>query len=128
MQSSLRDPSSPNCLSRVAGNGNLANFSTVELVSLPHSLSGCPRLCDAVPETLRHYLENIQSMIKKQGRIENKQLPSAAYWDPVLKRSRANRMQLFARLLEIGLLRRRPKGPAKYDLGIFFVNRKGKKQ
>ena len=37
--------------------------STVELVSLPDSLSGCPRLCDVVPEILRHYLENIQSMI-----------------------------------------------------------------
>ena len=67
MQLSLRDPSSPNCLSRVAGNGNLANFSTVELVSLPDSLSGFPRLCDAVPETLRHYLENIQSMIKSKA-------------------------------------------------------------
>ena len=30
---------------------------TVELVSLPGSLSGCPRLCDVVPESLRHYLE-----------------------------------------------------------------------
>ena len=30
-------------------NGNSANFSTVELVSLLDSLSGCPRLCDVVP-------------------------------------------------------------------------------
>ena len=41
----------------------------VELVSLPDPLSGCPRLCDVVTESLRHDLENIQSMIKKQGRI-----------------------------------------------------------
>ena len=37
-------------------------------------------------------------------------------------------MKLFARLLEIGLLRPRPKGTAKYFLGIFFVNKKDKKQ
>ena len=37
-------------------------------------------------------------------------------------------MQLFARLLEIGLLRPRPKETAKYLLGIFFVNKKDKKQ
>ena len=30
----------------------------------PLSLSGCPRLCHVVPESLRHYLENIQSMRK----------------------------------------------------------------
>ena len=42
--------------------GNLPKFSTVELVSLPESLSGCLRLCDVVLESLRHYLENIQSM------------------------------------------------------------------
>ena len=51
-----------------------------------------------------------------------------AYGDPVLKRNRAKRMQLFARLLEIGLLRPRPKGAAKYFLGIFFVNKKDQKQ
>ena len=33
-------------------------------------------------------------------------------------------MKLFARLLEIGLLRPRPKGATKYFLGIFFVNKK----
>ena len=49
-------------------NGNLANFSTVELVSLPDSLVGCPRLYDVVPESSRHYVENF-SMIKKRGRI-----------------------------------------------------------
>ena len=37
-------------------------------------------------------------------------------------------MKLFASLLEIGLLRPRPKGTAKYVLGIFFVNKKDKKQ
>ena len=92
-------------------NGNSANFSTVELVSLPDSLSGCHRLCDVVPESLRHYLENIQS--------KNMQPLPAAYWDLVLKRNRAKRMRFFARLLEIGLLRPRPKGTAKYFLGIF---------
>ena len=34
-------------------NGNLANLSTVELVSLPGSLSGCPRLCDVLRRTCR---------------------------------------------------------------------------
>ena len=48
-----------------------------------------------------------------------------AYWDPVLRKNRANRLQLFRRLLEIGLLRPRLEGTAKYFLGI-FVNRKGK--
>ena len=76
-------------------NGNLANFSTVELVSLPDSLSGCPRLCDVVPESLRHYLENIQSMIKSKAESENTQPQPAAYWDPVLKRNRAKIMELF---------------------------------
>ena len=46
--------------------GNLAIFSTVELVSLPDSLSGCPRLRDVVPESLR-LLENIQSMIRSKA-------------------------------------------------------------
>ena len=41
--------------------------STVELVSLPETLTGCPRLCDDVPESSRHFLENMQIMIKKQG-------------------------------------------------------------
>ena len=45
-------------------NGNLANFSTVELVSLPETLVGCPRLYDVVPEGSGHHLENMQSMIK----------------------------------------------------------------
>ena len=109
-------------------NGNLANFSTVELVFLPDSLSGCHCLCDFVPESLRHYLENIQSMIKSKAKLENMQPPPAACWDPVLKRNCAKRMRLFARLLEIGLLRPRPKGTAKYFLGIFFGNKKDKKQ
>ena len=52
-------------------NGNLANFSTIELVSLPDSLSGCPRLCDVVPESLRHYLKKIRSMIKSKAKLEN---------------------------------------------------------
>ena len=47
--------------------GNLANFSTVELVTLPDSLSGCPRLCDVVPESSRHCLENIRSMVKDKA-------------------------------------------------------------
>ena len=38
----------------------------------------------------------------------------------------AKRLQLFTRLLEIGLLRPRLKGTAKYFLGIFFVDKKGK--
>ena len=76
-------------------NGNSANFSTIELVSLPGSLSGCPRLCDVVPDSLRHYLENIQSMIKSKPELENIQRPPAAYWDPVVKRNRAKIMKLF---------------------------------
>ena len=40
-------------------NGDLANFSTVELVSLRETLVGCPRLYDFVPESSRHYLENM---------------------------------------------------------------------
>ena len=83
--------------------GNVAKFSTVELVSLPGSLSGCPRLCDVVPESLRRYLDNIRSMIESQTEYENMQPLLAAYGDPVLKRNRAKRMMLFARLL--GILR-----------------------
>ena len=109
-------------------NGNLANFSTVELVSLPDSLAGCPRLCDVVLESLRHYLENIQSMIKSEAELENMQLLPAAFWDPVLKRNRAKRLKIFARLLEIDLLQPRPKGTAIYFLGIFFVSKKNKKK
>ena len=105
-------------------NGNLANFSTVELVSLPDSLSGCPRLCDVVPESLRFYLENIQNTIKNKPDLENMQPPPAAYWDPVLKRNRATIMKLSARLLEMGLLRPRPKLTAKYFLVIFVINNK----
>ena len=68
-------------------------------------------------------------MIKSKAELERTcNLTPAAYWDPVLKRNRAKRMKLFARLLEIGLLRPRPKGTAEYFLGIFFVNKKGKKQ
>ena len=84
-------------------NGNLANFSTVELVSLPDSLSGCPHLCDVVPESLRHYLENIQSTRKTMAVLENMQAPPAAYWDQVLKGNRAKRMR---RLDFFGLVRR----------------------
>ena len=43
---------------------NLANFSTVDCVSLPKSLAGCPRLADVLPEGSRHYLENFQCMLK----------------------------------------------------------------
>ena len=52
-------------------NGNLANFSTVEQVSLPDSLVGCPRLYDVVRESSRHHLENMQSMIKNKNELEN---------------------------------------------------------
>ena len=53
------------------GNGNLANFSTVELVSLPHSL------LDALVSVMlcRHFLEIFQSMIKSKAELENLQLP-----------------------------------------------------
>ena len=54
-------------------NGYLANVCTVELVSLPDSLSGRPRLCDVVPESLRHFLENIRSMINNKAELENMQ-------------------------------------------------------
>ena len=67
-------------------------------------------------------------MIKSKAELENMQPLPAAYWDPVPKRNRAKRKQLFARLLEIGLLRPRPKGTANHILGIFFVNKKDKKQ
>ena len=87
-----------------------------------------PRLYDVVPESSRHYLENKQSMIKSKAEFENTDPPPAAYWDPVLKWNRAKRLLLFARLLEIGLLRPRLKGTAKHFLGIFFVNKKGKRQ
>ena len=103
-------------------NGNLANFSTVELMPLPDTLVGCRRLYGFVPESSRHYLENMQSMITSKAELENTDLPLAAYWDLVLKRNRAKRLQLFARLLDIGLLRPRLKGAAKHFLGIFFVN------
>ena len=43
-------------------------------------------------------------MNKSKAGLENMQPLPAAYWDPVLKRNRAKRMQLFACLLEIGLL------------------------
>ena len=56
------------------------------------------------------------------------QPPPAAYWDPVLKRNRAKIMKLSARLLEMGLLRPRPKLTAKYFLVIFVINKKDKKQ
>ena len=137
MQSSLRDPSSPSCLSIVAGFSFGARArrekaiwqpSPVEPVFLPDSLSGCPRLSDVVPESLRHYLENIQSMTKNKAEIENLQPLTAANWDPVLKRIRAKRMKLLARLLGIGLLRPRPMGTANYFLGVFFVDKKDKKQ
>ena len=80
--------------------------------------SGFTRLCDVVPESLRHYLENIQSMIKDKADLENMLRLPAAYWDPVLKRNRAKRMKLFARLLEIGLLR----PPEARDPGTRIVN------
>ena len=105
--------------------GSLASFSSV---SLPETLVGCPRLYNFVLESSRHYLVNVQSMVKSKVEVENIDLPSSAYWDPVLKRNRSKRLQLFARLLEIGLLRPRLKGAAKHFLGIFFVNKNGKKQ
>ena len=88
----------------------MANLSTVELVSLP--------------ETFGEYAEHGQ----KQGPIRNTDHRPPAFWDPVLKRNRAKRLQLFARLLEIGLLRPRLKGAAKHFLGIFFVNKRRKRQ
>ena len=91
-------------------------------LSLPDTLVGCRRLYDFVPESSRHYLEKMQSMIKSKAALENTDLPLAPYWDLVLKRNRAKRLQLFARLLDIGLLRPRLKGAAKHFLGIFFVN------
>ena len=76
----------------------LANFSTVEMVSLSESLTGCPRLYDVVPESSRHYLENMQSMIKSKAELESMEPPPDAYWDPVLKRNRAKQLKLFVRL------------------------------
>ena len=77
---------------------------------LSSSCLGCPRLCDVVLESLRNFLEKIQSMSKSKVEIENMQPPPAAYGHPVLKRNRAKRMKLFTRLLEIDLLRPSPKG------------------
>ena len=84
--------------------GNLANFSTVKLVSLPETLVGCPRLYDVAPESPRYHLQNMQNMVKSKVEVENTDPPPAACWDQVLKRNRSKRLQLFARLLEIGLL------------------------
>ena len=89
---------------------------------------GCPRLYDVVPVSSRQNLENMQSMIESKVGLENTDPPPAAYRDPVLKRNRSKRLQIFARLLEIGLLRPRLKGAAKHFLGHFFVNKKRKKQ
>ena len=55
--------------------GNLANFSTIELVSLPETLVGCPRSYDVVPESSRHYLDGMQSMIKSKAELENTDPP-----------------------------------------------------
>ena len=46
---------------------------------------------------------------------------------PAIKRNRTKMLQLFTRLLEVGLLRPRPKGTPKLCSRIFFVN-KGEKQ
>ena len=43
----------------------------VRCMSLPDSLSGCSRLCDVAPESLRHHLENTQSMIKDKAELDN---------------------------------------------------------
>ena len=67
--------------------GSRSVYGPDEHVSLPDSLSGCPRLCDVVPQSLRHFLENIQSMIKSKAELENMQPLPTAYWDPVLKRN-----------------------------------------
>ena len=61
-------------------------------------------------------------MIKNKAELEGMEPPPDGYWDPAVKRNRAKRLKLFARLLEIGLFRPRLKGTAKYFLGIFFVN------
>ena len=60
------------------------------------------------------YLEKMQSMIKSKAELECMEPPLGAYWDLVLKRNRAKRLQLF-------------KNAAKYFLGISFVNKKGEK-
>ena len=97
-------------------NGNLANFSTVELVSLPDSLPGCLRHCDVVPESLRHYLENIQIMIKSKAELENVQPHPAACWDPVHKRNRAHAFWRTAKYEESSLLTE-GQGTEMSDLG-----------
>ena len=66
-------------------------------------------------------------MIRSKAESESMEPPADAYWDPVVKKNRAKRLQLFTRLLDIGLLRPRLKGTAKHFLGIFFVDKKGKK-
>ena len=70
----------------------------------------------------------MQSVIKSKAELGSVEPPPDAYWDSVLKKNRAKRLQLFARLLEIGLLRPRLKGTAKCFLGIFFVNKKRKRR
>ena len=57
--SSSVDGSDENC--------NLANFSTVELVSLPETLVGCHCLYDVVPEKLAPLLGECAEHGQKQG-------------------------------------------------------------
>ena len=108
--------------------GNLANFSAVELVSLPETLVGCPRLCDVVPESLRHYLENIHSMIKSKAELENMQHPLAANWDPVLKRNRAKKNAAVCTFAGDWSSSASSEGNCEIFFRNFYANRKGKKQ
>ena len=73
--------------------------SSIEFVSLPETLGLCQ---------------------KKLA------LPYGEYAEHDQKQNRAQRLQLFASLLEIGLFRPRPKGAAKHFFGIFFINKKEK--
>ena len=67
-------------------------------------------------------------MIKSKAELDGMEPPPDACRDPVLKRNRAKRLQLFTRMLVIGVLQHRLKGIAKHSLEIFFVNKKEKKK
>ena len=56
-------------------------------------------------------------MIKNKAELENMHPLPAAYWDPVLKRSRAKRIKLFEQLLETS-----PEGVCEAFSRNLFVN------
>ena len=83
---------------------NIAPFR-MESVSLPSSVSGCPRLIDVLPPGPRAHLEGYQQRMLRDDVSPSDITPARPHWDIALQRNKKSYFSLVRRLFSIGLVR-----------------------